>query len=260
MTATASLLAGDFTELAISYDQYRPGYSNEVIAAVLKIVNKPVSDIDFVDVGAGTGIWTRQVAQYLRRLIVAVEPNEAMRTEGESHKTTVGIEWKEGSAEETGLVTHSANLLSMASSFHWTNFDLATAEFHRVLKPGGWFVAVWNPRVVNHPLFKRFEAKISELTPSLKRVSSGKSDFVENLALRLDALENFSNLKYLEGRHTETFDRERYIGVWQSVSDIRSQMGEQKFSHFLEFVVDNFPKNQTYECEYLTRAWAIQAH
>ena len=78
----------------------------------------------------------------------------------------------------------------MASSFHWANFDNATKEFHRVLVNDGVFCALWNPRYIfNNPILVDIENKITELNPDIKRVSSGKSDFVENL-LNLESEED----------------------------------------------------------------------
>jgi hypothetical protein len=37
---------------------------------------------------------------------------------------------------------------SMASSFHWADFDRARDEFHRILRSGRVFVASWYPRFI----------------------------------------------------------------------------------------------------------------
>ena len=56
-----------------------------------------------VDVGAGTGIWTRQILDRGIRC-VAVEPNEDMRKNGiEYTKEYSSVTWKAGSGENTGL-------------------------------------------------------------------------------------------------------------------------------------------------------------
>ena len=58
---TQTLKAGDFTSLAKDYSQHRPDYCPSVLNAMLGLLGKPTSEVDFVDVGAGTGIWTRMV-------------------------------------------------------------------------------------------------------------------------------------------------------------------------------------------------------
>ena len=119
-----------------------------VLDALTGLFDKSVAEIDFVDVGAGTGIWTRMVHNIGAKTVLAVEPNEDMRTSGIADSGDTSIRWMSGSAEQTGLPPKSADWLSMASSFHWANFDAATREFHRILRPGGWFTALWNPRLI----------------------------------------------------------------------------------------------------------------
>lgn len=49
---------GDFSNLADDYAKYRPDYSPIILKSIIGLVSKPVNQIDAVDVGAGTGIWT----------------------------------------------------------------------------------------------------------------------------------------------------------------------------------------------------------
>ena len=56
-----TLKAGDFTGLASDYSKHRPDYCPSVLKALVGLLGKPATEIDFVDVGAGTGIWTRMV-------------------------------------------------------------------------------------------------------------------------------------------------------------------------------------------------------
>ncbi|MFD6951333.1 methyltransferase domain-containing protein [Nocardiopsis sp. NPDC060348] len=50
--------------------------------------------------------------------------------------------------EDTGLPSHSCDIVTMASSFHWVDFDAGLKEFHRILRPGGWFVALGVTRLI----------------------------------------------------------------------------------------------------------------
>ena len=96
------------------------------------------------------------------------------------HAPELSIVWRRGKAEETGLPSDSYDLVSMASSFHWTDFDKACAEFQRMLRPGGRFLALWNPRMVElNPLLVEIEQEITRLNPEVKRVSSGRSGLTE---------------------------------------------------------------------------------
>lgn len=179
-----------------------------------------------------------------------------MRAEGVKANGTLDITWCKGSAEKTGLETASVDMVCMASSFHWPDFDLAVREFHRILRPGGLFMALWNTRrYETNPLLVEIENHLHTLVPELKRVSSGRSAFCDTLTERLEQRSEFEDVLYLEGRHTEKQDQERYIGLWESVNDVRVQAGEERFQHFIDYVRERTGDIPVISAEYLTRAW-----
>jgi ubiquinone/menaquinone biosynthesis C-methylase UbiE len=250
---------GDFTGLAGDYAKFRPGYAPQVATALLGLLQRDTASIDAADVGAGTGIWTRMLAERGLRSVVAVEPNDDMRSQGVATSQGTRIAWQKGSAEATTLADGSVDLLSMASSFHWAEFDAACAEFHRVLRPGGVFVALWNPRLIEvNPLLVEIEAEITRLKPEIKRVSSGRSGLTERLTQLLSAKPLFKEVLYLEGRHSIQQTPAQYLGAWRSVNDLQVQLGPQLFAKFLDYVTQRTSKLSTIETTYLTRAWAAR--
>jgi SAM-dependent methyltransferase len=250
---------GDFTGLAGDYATFRPGYAPEVATAVIGYLERDRANVDAADVGAGTGIWTRVLAGRGLRSVVAVEPNDEMRERGIETSRNTSIVWRKGSAEATGLPDSSADLLTMASSFHWADFDKACNEFHRILRPGGVFTALWNPRFIEaNPLLMDIEAEITKLKPDIRRVSSGRSGLTDRLTDMLSANARFSNVLYLEGRHATHQTPVQYLGAWRSVNDLQVQLGAQRFQQFLDFVVERTAGLATIETTYLTRAWAAR--
>jgi ubiquinone/menaquinone biosynthesis C-methylase UbiE len=250
---------GDFTGLAGDYAKFRPGYAPQVANAILGLLRRDPAGIDAADVGAGTGIWTRMLAARGLRSLVAVEPNDDMRSQGIATSAGTGIDWRKGTAETTGLAAASADLLTMASSFHWAHFDRACAEFHRVLRPGGVFVALWNPRLIEaNPLLVEIEAEITRLKPDVKRVSSGRSGLTERLTEMLTAKPQFTDVLYLEGRHVLKQTPDQYLGAWRSVNDLQVQLGPALFRRFLDFVAQRTADLSHIETTYQTRAWAAQ--
>lgn len=252
-----TLQAGDFTGLAGDYSQHRPDYCPSVVQELLGMLDKPVAEVDFVDVGAGTGIWTRMIQAVGVRSATAVEPNDDMRQNGMADSRRTAIRWLSGSAEATGLEDSSADWLTMASSFHWANFETATAEFHRVLRAGGRFTALWNPRLIEvNPLLVEIEAHLDTLRPNIKRVSSGRSGITESLTEQLWGSPYFEDVVYVEGRHVIEMTPDRYLGAWRSVNDLRVQLGPEKFRDFLTFVEHRIEGLRHIEATYLTRAWS----
>lgn len=256
-----NLTSGDFTGLAADYSEGRPDYSQHVLSAILGLHEGPVSELDVVDVGAGTGIWTRMIASRRPRTIRAVEPNDEMRAQGiaDSSQSDVNIEWTSGTGEQTGVESHSSDWVTMASSFHWVDFDAGTEEFARILRPGGWFTALWNPRVIDrNPLLVEIEDRLAELCPTLRRKSSGRSGTTIKLTERLEASPRFSSVVYTESHHVIQMSVERYITVWRSVNDVRVQLGEESFAKFLEYLHTRLENIKTIDATYLTRAWSAR--
>lgn len=254
-----TLKAGDFTGLAKDYSQHRPDYCPSVLNALLGLLGKPLNEVDFVDAGAGTGIWTRMVHDKGVKSATAVEPNNDMRANGMADSVGTRIRWLASNAEQTGLPDASCDWLTMASSFHWANFDTATYEFKRVLRKGGRFTALWNPRLIEfNPLLVEIEAHLDTLRPNIKRVSSGRSGITETLTEQLSTSPCFEDVVYMEGRHVIEMTPKRYMGAWRSVNDLRVQLGPEKFNAFLAFVERRISGLEVIEATYLTRAWSAR--
>jgi ubiquinone/menaquinone biosynthesis C-methylase UbiE len=250
---------GDFTGLAGDYARFRPGYAPQVTTAILNYTARDAANLDAADIGAGTGIWTRILAARGLHSVVAVEPNDDMRAQGIETSRDTNIVWRKGSAEDTGLPDRSADLVSMASSLHWADFDKACDEFHRILRPGGVFVALWNPRFIEaNPLLVEIEAQIERLKPGIRRVSSGRSGMTERLTNMLSGKPQFTEVLYLEGRHFLHQTPEQYIGAWRSVNDLQVQLGPELFLQFLDFAEDRIAGLTAIETTYVTRAWAAR--
>jgi SAM-dependent methyltransferase len=250
---------GDFSRLASIYDKYRPGYPNSVLTAVLSLLKKPIAECTFADIGAGTGKWTRMLASTECRKVFAVEPNLEMREQGIVNSSAYSVEWREGSGEATGLADASCDLVSMASAFHWTDFNKSTCEFHRILKPGGIFTALWNTRFIeDSPLLVDIEQKLVEIKSDLKRVSSVSSGIASTLTEDLLNLSYFDDVVFIEGRHNTELTVEAYLGAWKSVNDIQVQLGEDGFAKFLNYVEDKLHGLDSIAVCYKTRAWVAR--
>ncbi|HUZ72451.1 MAG TPA: class I SAM-dependent methyltransferase [Stellaceae bacterium] len=250
---------GDFSALAVDYARYRPGYAPSVLTSLLALVGRPPGEIDAVDVGAGTGIWTMMLAARGLKSVTAVEPNEEMRQQGILATQGCDVSWRKGAGEATGLGAQCCDLVSMASSFHWVDFDRGCTEFQRVLRPGGWFVALWNPRLVEaNPLLVEIESEIVRLKPDIRRVSSGRSGLTERLTELLWAKPGFDDVVYLEGRHVARQTPEQYLGVWRSVNDLQVQLGPDLFRQYLDYIERKIAGLPAIETTYVTRAWAAR--
>ena len=136
-----------FTDRVANYVKYRPGYPPEVIDHLASACGLSAHAVT-VDVGSGTGIFTRLLLDK-DYIVYAVEPNEAMRHEAESQLVHYrGFNSVNGTAEATTLPDSLADLVVCAQAFHWFNNEETRIEFKRILKPDGYAVLIWNNRDV----------------------------------------------------------------------------------------------------------------
>lgn len=107
-----------------SYRQFRPQYPDAVVA-LLESECGLTADSTIADIAAGTGLLA-EVFLARRFKVVAVEPNEEMRVACESLVAQYPrLRCVGGSAEATGLPSHSFDLITVGQALHW--FDLSHA-------------------------------------------------------------------------------------------------------------------------------------
>ncbi len=247
---------GDFTTLAKNY-RHRPAYSPLMLQSLVNLIGlNNRHNVRVADVGAGTGKLTRMLAE-MGFQVLAVEPNKAMREEGEIYTSDFGnVEWFEGSGEETNLPDACVNWAVMASSFHWTDPNLALPEFSRILKNQGHFTAIWNPRDIEaSPLLSRIEARINGIIPDLRRISSGSKHHTRNWEKELVATGHFKDVVFMEVSHTEIMTKARYMGIWHSVNDLPAQAGERRWREILDAISQEIKSVDQIEAPYKNRAW-----
>lgn len=130
-----------FSDRAADYVKYRPSYPIAAIDLILEGLQSTSQPIA-ADVGAGTGISSRLLAKRGVK-VLAIEPNAQMRQVADLHPM---VEFRDATAEATGLADAAVDLVACFQSFHWFNPQPTLLEFHRILKPSGRLAVVWNER------------------------------------------------------------------------------------------------------------------
>jgi len=125
------------------YHSARPDYPRDAVAFLVSSL-KISDDSHVVDLGAGTGILTKQLTTFGAR-ITAVEPTAGMRAVLTARRLP-GVTVVDGRDTAIPLPAASADALTVAQAFHWFDAPAALAEIHRVLKPRGGLGLIWNER------------------------------------------------------------------------------------------------------------------
>ena len=135
-----------FTDRAGDYAAARPGYPAAIAGTLIAELNLPPAAV-VADIGSGTGL---SCEPFLKAglAVVGVEPNEAMRAEGNRQLAKLAhFRSVAGTAEATTLPAASIDLVIAAQAFHWFDITPARAEALRILKQPPLAALVWNDRV-----------------------------------------------------------------------------------------------------------------
>lgn len=161
-----------FTGRAGVYAKARPGYAPELIERLSAWAGLlPTSVV--ADIGAGTGIFSAQLAATGAR-VIAVEPNAEMRAQAEARLGGASsVVMLDGTAEATGIKDVSVDLVTAAQAFHWFDHDAFRTECLRILRGDAHVVLAWNMRVSEAPVNATCEQVFRKLCPRFKGFSGG---------------------------------------------------------------------------------------
>jgi ubiquinone/menaquinone biosynthesis C-methylase UbiE len=110
-----------YDRVAEQYHRYRPRYPDNLISRLATMILGVRGPDLVVDVGAGTGIFTRQLRAALpdRIEIVGIEPSPAMRAQALAETTSQsGLVFKNGMAEQLPFIAQSARAVVAATAAH----------------------------------------------------------------------------------------------------------------------------------------------
>ena len=139
-----------YTLAGTDYEHYRPAYLPAVVRAGLSGLQDP----QVLDVGAGSGKFTRALAAQGIK-VSALEPAESMREM--FRESLPQIPLYKGKAEDVGelFAPETFDALCYAQSWHWVDKEAACVAAAKVLKPGGRLVIIYNQMNVSFPWVKR---------------------------------------------------------------------------------------------------------
>ncbi|MDN3264048.1 class I SAM-dependent methyltransferase [Streptomyces sp. CSDS2] len=138
--------AGSFNAVAARYAANRPSYPPALLDAVEELAGRPLSGARAVDVGAGTGI-ASTLLHARGADVLAVEPGAGMAAE--FRRALPHIPLVRGDGNALPVADATADLITYAQAWHWTDPARSVPEALRVLRPGGALALWWNTNALD---------------------------------------------------------------------------------------------------------------
>lgn len=96
------------------------------------------------EIGAGTGTATRRLLELGADPLIATEPDPRLASFLRANNADQALSVMVSTFEDAALEAGSFDLGVCATAFHWLEEDSALSKIADLLRPGGWWVAVWN--------------------------------------------------------------------------------------------------------------------
>lgn len=227
-----------FDDVATIYEKYRPSYPEEYLNYLISKCNLNKNSV-VADIGAGTGIFTKQLLDKNLK-VIAVEPNDKMRKvleeklNGNKNFTSIN-----GTDKNTNLKENSIDLITVAQAFHWFDIKSFRKECKRILKPNGKVCIIWNKLDTNDTIVKEEKNIDYTYTNQFKEINNILQDEKREQLIK----EFFSNGTY-ECKITENnqiYNKETFIGVNLSKSySLRKE--DKNYNEYIKAFKDLFDK------------------
>jgi SAM-dependent methyltransferase len=147
-----------FEQEAERYDRCRPRYPGVVIDALL---GPEASDLEVLDVGCGTGIAARPMAERGAK-VLGVELAPGMAEIARRHGVAVEI----GAFEDWDAAGRSFDRVTSSQAWHWLDMPAATAKAASLLRPNGSLGLIWSGGAHPDDLADALEDVYSTVVPS----------------------------------------------------------------------------------------------
>ena len=209
-----------FDQEAGRYDRCRPRYPEIVIDEIL---GPDPTGLDVLDVGCGTGIAARQMAERGAR-VLGVELAPRMAEIARRH----GIDVETGAFEDWDAAGRRFDRVTSAQAWHWLDMPAATAKAASLLRPGGRLGLIWNGGAHPDDLADALEEVYASVVPSgTHRLFRGyaanrSTDIRDGLTGVVDAIVATPDLDTATERWfpwTQRYQRNEWLELLQSYSE-----------------------------------------
>ncbi len=215
-----------FGDNPASYHSARPEYPDWVYTTLAAQCGLRRNAAVF-EIGAGTGTATHKLLALGADPLTAIEPDQRLADFLRANNPGNALRVVVAPFEDAALEASAFDLGVCATAFHWLDEDPALVKIAGLLRPGGWWAAVWN-------LFgddsrpDPFHEATKELLAAPASPSAGERgiDFGLDAAARLAALKRtgaFDVMEHRTSRWTLILDAAQTIALYATYSNVNAR-------------------------------------
>lgn len=199
-----------FHRLVKEYDAVRPKYPHKVFTALRSVLKASKSFM--LDLGCGTGISTRQIAQAFKdSFVVGCDKDPAMLEAALGHQEQNNVAYIQGNAHALPFENNTFDTVMAFTAFHWFSDPISVHEIKRVLKTNG-FLCIVHPRHLS-PFTRDFRGILERELKRPVPPSYRGEDF--RTTLELEGLDIVAEQKV---KAIDTYTLEQYLTLLRSYS------------------------------------------
>lgn len=208
------------------YHGARPAYPDWVFAVLRSRCGLRRGAAAF-EIGAGTGTATQRLLDIGVDPLVAIEPDPRLADFLRANNPDAALKLIVAPFEEVEVGEGRFDLGLSATAFHWLDEDLALAKIARLLRPGGWWAAVWNDLGDDRRPDPFHEATMDLLAgPASQAAGEKGSTFATDASSRIAALHRsgaFDSVDYLESSWTIDLDAAQTVSLYSTFSNVNAR-------------------------------------
>ncbi|MCC8938652.1 class I SAM-dependent methyltransferase [Bradyrhizobium sp. Arg62] len=217
-----------YQALGEHYDKERPGYPTSAVHEIAgRALSLPHSSRRVVDVGCGTGIFTRMLADALDGSfeVLGLEPSTIMiRRAIEATRTIRPIRFVESPAEKLPFSDRTIGVITAAGAAQLFNRLPFYAEAYRVLVDNGLLAILQNKRRHETGFFQSFELFLERFVPGYRTgtyADARGGHSVANFEAELASDNRFSHVTVQRWDWPRTFSIESFEGFALSTIQLK---------------------------------------
>ncbi|AOA59349.1 class I SAM-dependent methyltransferase [Acinetobacter larvae] len=230
-----------FSSHAQQYQLARPHYPEQIVAWLKQHIALDRHST-VVDVGSGTGKFLPYLQQSQAK-VIAVEPiAEMLQQLQQAHPDITAYQ---ADSQHLPFADATVDLISCAQSFHWFDNIATLQEFHRILKPQGHLLLVWNQRDISVPWVQALAEQIAQYEADTPRYHSENWKKVFQQQDFFQALGSSHFALYHEGRVQDVVSQRLLSTSFiAAMPQAQQQQLKQQFESIVQHYTQQGPEDQ----------------